>query len=56
MVVKLSTDKTVSIAADALQDAVQANQLGVMQETMRRVCRTIMMQMQNKMSELKTKK
>ena len=31
MVIKLSTDKTVSDAAAALQDAVQANHFGVMQ-------------------------
>ena len=30
MLFKISTDKTVSEAADALQDAVQANQFGVM--------------------------
>jgi uncharacterized protein (DUF302 family) len=31
MLVKLSTDKTVSVAAAALQAAVQANHFGVMQ-------------------------
>ena len=31
MLVKLSTDKTVSVAAAALQNAVQANHFGVMQ-------------------------
>ena len=31
MLVKLSTDKTVSVAAAALQDAVQANHFSVMQ-------------------------